>query len=923
MEQKDSTGPDIFLSYASADRERVAPLAKALEDLGWIIWWDRKIPVGKSFDEVIEEGLTKSKCVVVVWSEGSVTSDWVKTEAGEAKKRQKLTPVMIDSVEPPLEFRRIQAADLTDWQPGVESEEFDHLVTAIKGLAGEPRLVESPPQEVEPTDGEGPEKPRVADPEPDEATPEPEVRDEESVDVTDEDEEESETDEEVDNQESGLPPPVDRRALVVGIIAAVAVLILVGVWLWPEPPETAEPGAIQREDSQVITPADDPEDKPKDTLGEITEGGEEGPDTIALAGEPVTEVEQDGPSGSTGVDSEVKLPPDDFERGRQLLRQAAKAMGGLDNLKNIVSVLTKGTETFFDGEEEEYTGSVSVLSMPPDRFRIEYAGGKSAPYLIVRNGSEAWSVSGHLREIEKLGAAEIAYNDSLAKRDILNILRSFDAPYYQVVLVDSGTMGDDYVYWVGVLDSVGDTICQLGIDTLQHLPIASMYWERYGEAEGMMVENLSDFQLTEGVLVPMKSVVTLNSQRVIETVWSAYRLNVDILPGAFDEPTGDSSDDDFVVDSGEARDSRQPEESAPTGVIGTPENFKRGTVLLADAAKAMGGLLNLKRMVSVMKKGTRIVTWGDRPGLDISESVLSVPPDRYRREIEVLGGTSMEVRNGREGWVTGGTGKIKELSAGAIASMDTELERDIHNILGHLDAPYYRSLLVDSGTLEDEYVYWVALLGPGGDTICQLGIDAVQHLPIASMYWKGTVNGEGTVVETLSDFEMIDGVLVPMKSVVALNGQKTEETIWSEYRLNVQITPDAFDKPTSAPPLDADTPTAAGDGAIEIDIADEDYLPDPDEFVPVEVYPEFIYQPPLEYPRLPQQAGITGVVWVQALVDKDGNVRDARVNKSSGTDLLDEAALKQAKDCKFKPGIQSGRPVACWVTYKVEFTLDK
>ncbi|MCK4461027.1 MAG: energy transducer TonB [candidate division Zixibacteria bacterium] len=119
-----------------------------------------------------------------------------------------------------------------------------------------------------------------------------------------------------------------------------------------------------------------------------------------------------------------------------------------------------------------------------------------------------------------------------------------------------------------------------------------------------------------------------------------------------------------------------------------------------------------------------------------------------------------------------------------------------------------------------------------------------------------------------------------------------------------------------------DIATVAGEGAIEIDISEDDYLPAPDEFVPVEIYPEMIHQAPLEYPRLAKQAGITGDVWVQALVDKDGNVRDARVGKSSGTISLDEAAVKQAKHCKFKPGIQNGRPIACWVTYKVEFTLD-
>ena len=109
---------------------------------------------------------------------------------------------------------------------------------------------------------------------------------------------------------------------------------------------------------------------------------------------------------------------------------------------------------------------------------------------------------------------------------------------------------------------------------------------------------------------------------------------------------------------------------------------------------------------------------------------------------------------------------------------------------------------------------------------------------------------------------------------------------------------------------------------IVVDIADDDYLPSPDEFVPVEIQPEMINYRTPEYPRLAKQAGITGVVWVKALISRNGKVLKAMVAKSSGTESLDEAAVKAARKNTFKPGIQNGRPVNVWVTYKVEFTLD-
>ncbi len=111
-------------------------------------------------------------------------------------------------------------------------------------------------------------------------------------------------------------------------------------------------------------------------------------------------------------------------------------------------------------------------------------------------------------------------------------------------------------------------------------------------------------------------------------------------------------------------------------------------------------------------------------------------------------------------------------------------------------------------------------------------------------------------------------------------------------------------------------------GDIVVDINEDDFLPAPDDFVPVEIYPEMIYEHKPTYPRLAEQTGMEGTVWVKALVDEDGNVMRAMVGKSSGTESLDESAVEAAYKCKFKPGIQNNRPIKVWVTYKVEFNLE-
>ena len=127
---------DIFISYSSSDRSRARDLAKALEREGWSVWWDRTIPPGKSFSVVLEEALEAARCVVVLWSPASAASDWVQTEAAEGKRRDILVPAMIEMTELPLEFKRIQAANLVDWPEQTPDMEYDQFLQAIQAVLG-------------------------------------------------------------------------------------------------------------------------------------------------------------------------------------------------------------------------------------------------------------------------------------------------------------------------------------------------------------------------------------------------------------------------------------------------------------------------------------------------------------------------------------------------------------------------------------------------------------------------------------------------------------------------------------------------------------------------------------------------------------------------------------------------------------------
>jgi hypothetical protein len=158
----------IFISYAAEDRPSAERLAHLLAEHGFTVWWDRKIPLGSVFDQVIEENLAQADCVLVLWTASSVQSRWVRAEASEAAAREALVPVLMESgLKIPLEFRLLQAANLADWTGDAQHVEFSSLLAHITAIGGRVatarehagRTAEPPTERGQPQGGARPDQP--------------------------------------------------------------------------------------------------------------------------------------------------------------------------------------------------------------------------------------------------------------------------------------------------------------------------------------------------------------------------------------------------------------------------------------------------------------------------------------------------------------------------------------------------------------------------------------------------------------------------------------------------------------------------------------------------------------------------------------------------------------------------------------------
>ena len=127
---------DIFISYSSTDKTIVKMIAGLLEEKGWSVWWDRQIPIGRKYDTVIETEIQNAGCVLVVWTERSIKSEWVKNEASEAAAKEKLVPIVLEQITIPLAFRRIESAMLVGWSGEKDHPELEILYSSIANILG-------------------------------------------------------------------------------------------------------------------------------------------------------------------------------------------------------------------------------------------------------------------------------------------------------------------------------------------------------------------------------------------------------------------------------------------------------------------------------------------------------------------------------------------------------------------------------------------------------------------------------------------------------------------------------------------------------------------------------------------------------------------------------------------------------------------
>ena len=124
-----------FLSHSSKDKAFVRKLAADLTKNGIVVWLDeQKVKVGDSIVDSVSQGLAESDYFVVILSEDSVSSEWVKRELNQALLKEiaarevKVLPIKLGKCEIPALLNDKKYADFS----ASYSDGLSDLLKALK-----------------------------------------------------------------------------------------------------------------------------------------------------------------------------------------------------------------------------------------------------------------------------------------------------------------------------------------------------------------------------------------------------------------------------------------------------------------------------------------------------------------------------------------------------------------------------------------------------------------------------------------------------------------------------------------------------------------------------------------------------------------------------------------------------------------------
>jgi hypothetical protein len=121
----------VFLSYSRVDHAIGEQVIAGLRALGVDCWWDEDMP-GVPWQEELERQINQLGALVVIWTQASKNSRFVRAEATLALSADKLVNVLYGVDQPPFPFNGLNGLPLDGWTGREPHSGWTRLVKTIE-----------------------------------------------------------------------------------------------------------------------------------------------------------------------------------------------------------------------------------------------------------------------------------------------------------------------------------------------------------------------------------------------------------------------------------------------------------------------------------------------------------------------------------------------------------------------------------------------------------------------------------------------------------------------------------------------------------------------------------------------------------------------------------------------------------------------
>ena len=140
---------DVFISYSHRDTDVVVALDTTLRLNGLRVFLDtRDITLGDRLVEAVFDGIATARAQLVVLSESSIASNWVRDELAAGRTRAiegdfRVIPILVDRCTVPAALAHLKYLDLRDW---LTDRSFRHGMSELLASLGVPAYATRDPE---------------------------------------------------------------------------------------------------------------------------------------------------------------------------------------------------------------------------------------------------------------------------------------------------------------------------------------------------------------------------------------------------------------------------------------------------------------------------------------------------------------------------------------------------------------------------------------------------------------------------------------------------------------------------------------------------------------------------------------------------------------------------------------------------------